>query len=83
MTIKKFFLHPQDKIPGDPFFEKFQSSLEENYQKDPLLPVFGGAKRPPIRNIVVIYGIDVETEIGYVYSYGERRDYIGRLVGWS
>jgi len=71
ITSGKMFTVLKEKIPDDPFFEKFLHSLDKHYNVDPLQPIYGGAKRPPIRNIVCIYGTDVETDVGYHFTYRE------------
>ena len=47
--------------------DKF-SSLHELYIKDPLRPLHNQYERLPIRHVIMVYGIDVPTEVGYSYN---------------
>ena len=50
--------------------EKYEA-LQELYMKDPLKPLEKLFKRPPIKNVLMIYGTDMPTEVGYTYRIGD------------
>lgn len=46
-------------------------SLHEYYSSDPIDPLRNSFKRPPIKHVVMVYGVDVKTEVGYSYRMQE------------
>jgi hypothetical protein len=50
----------------DPSLAEKAHSLEEHYARDPLDPL-RLYDRPPIRHVMMLYGVDLPTEVGYVY----------------
>jgi len=45
--------------------------LQSLYTADPLKPLLTQPRRPPIRHVVVVYGVDLPTEVGYTYAQQE------------
>lgn len=54
----------------DELSAKFDS-LHDLYTKDPINPLRNPFKRPPIKHVVMVYGVDVRTEVGYSYRMQE------------
>ena len=54
-------------IYQDPMLSRKQSSLQELYRNDPINPLGVLPQRPPIQHVIMVYGVDVSTEVGYVY----------------
>ena len=43
------------------------TNLRELYLSDPINPLGVLPQRPPVQHVVMVYGVDVSTEVGYVY----------------
>jgi hypothetical protein len=50
----------------DRMLEKYHA-LHDLYTNDPLKPLDKLYKRPPIKHVIMIYGVDIPTEVGYTY----------------
>jgi hypothetical protein len=60
-------------ILNDPLLSQKYDSLTELFLKDPLKPLSKRYKRPPIKHVIMIYGVDLPTEIGYVYRSADTK----------
>ena len=47
------------------------SSLHDLYIRDPLKPLTNQYERPPIRHVMMVYGVDMPSEMGYTYTIPE------------
>lgn len=52
---------------GCPLMMDKYSQLFSLYHDDPLEPLQHLPRRPPIRHVMMVYGVDLQTEAGYVY----------------
>jgi hypothetical protein len=43
------------------------SSLHDLYIRDPMKPMTNQFERPPIRHVIMVYGVDIPSEVGYTY----------------
>lgn len=57
----------------DKMFEKYES-LQSQYINDPLQPLGKLYRRPPIKHVMMVYGVDLQTEVGYSYRMPEVMD---------
>lgn len=53
----------------EPLLHQKYDSLQALFRRDPLKPLQVRFARPPIRHVIMIYGVDLPTEVGYVYRY--------------
>ena len=51
----------------EPLMLQKYEALIDLYMKDPLKPLEKLYKRPPIKHVMMIYGVDLPTEVGYTY----------------
>lgn len=51
--------------------EKYKS-LINFYENDVLKPLRVRFRRPPVRHVIMVYGVDIPTEVGYVYRMPEH-----------
>lgn len=45
--------------------------LKYFYMNDPLKPLQKLQKRPNVKHVIVVYGVDIDTEVGYTYRIGD------------
>lgn len=57
----------------DPALIEKYRSLVDRYQKDPLKPLDKLYRRPPIKHVVMIYGVDLPTEVAYTYRLPDQQ----------
>lgn len=57
----------------DKMVEKYES-LQSQYINDPLQPLGKLYRRPPIKHVMMVYGVDLQTEVGYTYRMPEVMD---------
>jgi hypothetical protein len=43
-------------------------SLQQLYHQDPLQPLSRLYERPPIKHVIMLYGVDLPTDVGYIYQ---------------
>lgn len=51
----------------DPLLSEQLHVLQEHYRDDPLQPLSAIYRRPPIRHVMMVYGVDLPTESSYLY----------------
>eukprot|EP01038_Epipyxis_sp_PR26KG_P009603 gene9603-12932_t len=56
----------------DPLLLEKYNALIDFYIKDPLRPLSNQHKRPPIKHVIMVYGVDLPTEISYSYRLQEN-----------
>ena len=59
---------------GEPLMMEKHSQLFSLYHNDPLQPLQNLPRRPPIRHVMMVYGVDLPTEVGYVYRLEKGGD---------
>lgn len=59
---------------GEPLMMEKHSQLFSLYKADPLQPLKDLPRRPPIRHMLLIYGVNTPTEVGYVYRLEQSVD---------
>jgi hypothetical protein len=84
--IKKdsFFAFPLESVENGTFFQEVGgmlddpmisdkiSELKRLYHEDPVQPLHQLYERPPIKHVIMIYGVDLPTEVGYIYRMPEK-----------
>jgi hypothetical protein len=70
------FFHVMGDLFNDSrLYDKYRT-LHDLYTADPLKPLSRPYERPPVRHVIMIYGVDLPTEIGYVYRMPDEKSSI-------